>query len=224
MYGVDCLLPMASCRTLNTSLHIRKISVRSRKLRSSNETSSTADINLLSTASGSPASPRRIRVLGPRTVRNPLQTSTEAPMESSIPNTHDLSSAQVFSKLERLVESVVIQLWNRDGSHPNPNSPELLKTKRCALWYTRKFTPSRLDGGHRHERPVVALAAVFITFKAADFIPGTGRVKMNQLLEAYERASGLILTEQETDRLIDQICKTEMDIMSLTDFNFNPVQ
>ena len=122
------------------------------------------------------------------------------------------------------MESVVIQLWNRDGSHPDQNSPELQKTKRCALWYTRKYTLSQFSGILKDELPVVALAAVFITFKAADFIPGTGRVKMNQLLEAYERASGLILTEQETDRLIDKVCKTEMDIMCLTDFNFSPVQ
>lgn len=72
------------------------------------------------------------------------------------------------------------------------------------------------------EEVVIALAAVFITFKAVDYIPGAGRIKMHQLLEAYERASKFVFAEPETARIIEQVCRTEMDIMCLSGFNFNP--
>ncbi len=64
----------------------------------------------------------------------------------------------------------------------------------------------------------VALAAVFIAFKAADYIPGPGRVKMQQLIDAFERCEHSTLSEEDHLR----ICQTEMDILCLTGFNFDP--
>jgi hypothetical protein len=124
--------------------------------------------------------------------------------------------------MEKLVDGVVRELWNRDGAADPQFASHLNRARTSALWYVRQYMSSQSCPLPEPEEMVAVLAAVFITFKAADYIPGTGRVKMHQLLEAYERFSKLVFAEPETARVIEQVCKTEMDIMCLSGFNFNP--
>jgi hypothetical protein len=215
---------MASCKTINTSSSIHKITIRNRKISGSRE----HEMNLASTASGSPSSPRRIRILdGKQALGN---TDKRAPStESACSSNAVIAREEVWLRpslrLMKLVDSVTRNLWNRDGvneGHPEPLSNAI----KTAHWYVNRYVSSLsscevIDG----KETAVALAAVFITFKAADFIPGIGRVKMHQLLKAYERVPPhIILTERDNARLIDDICKTEMDIMCIADFNFSPIQ
>ena len=68
----------------------------------------------------------------------------------------------------------------------------------------------------------IGAASVFLAFKAEDYIPGPGRVTMNQLVLAFERTTGSVLTEPQLSIFVDQIIEIEMEIMCLSGFNFCP--
>ena len=63
----------------------------------------------------------------------------------------------------------------------------------------------------------IVLAAVFIAFKAADYIPGTGRVRMHHLLDAFERTGRI-----KQNILIERVCEIELLILCLSGFDFEP--
>lgn len=142
---------------------------------------------------------------------------------STVSSSHSpVHSVRPSARLERLLESVVEELWNRDGSVDPQFASHFDRARSTALWYACQYITAQPHAMLESEEVVIALAAVFITFKAVDYIPGAGRIKMHQLLEAYERASKFVFAEPETARIIEQVCRTEMDIMCLSGFNFNP--
>jgi hypothetical protein len=217
---------MASYKTISTAPTIQKITVRKRKDETKDEKRPVRSLNLISTTSSSPSSPRRIRVIGTRVPRSILRSpSKECNTEVVVCDFEaERDSAHVPSNgIVCLLKSVVNNLWNRDGDGEE-HTCELNRAQATALWYLcESMAAVQQELPFDAEIPI-ALAAVFLTFKAADFIPGIGRVKMHQLMNAYIQASGAILSEHQTSRLIEQICKSEMDIMCLTDFNFSPVK
>jgi hypothetical protein len=133
-----------------------------------------------------------------------------------------ISQPKPSARLERLLDSVVAALWNRDGLLCSSDyGSAYFRVRESAFWYLRFYMSSLLHPISNEEETFVALASVFIAFKAADFIPGHGRIKMNQLLDAFEKSRGR-LRESDVGPLIQQICQTEMEIISLCGFNFSP--
>lgn len=98
---------------------------------------------------------------------------------------------------------------------------DLLLTRSTAHWYADLFKPH--EALMKYAECEIALTTVFLAFKAADFIPGVGRIKMNQLMEAYGRVMGRTLHERETARLIEKVCEIEMQVMCLSGFDFEPI-
>jgi hypothetical protein len=216
---------MASCRILNTSSSIHKITVRNRKHGFVDTKETRSDLNLTSTTSSSPTSPRRIRVVDSKhrsTISGGLSRTERTSTGTASAGLGIRRSYTPSARVIELVNSVVGELWNRDG-HGSDHKPALSRCQATARWYVEKFFASLPSELSSHTETVVALAAVFITFKAADFIPGIGRVKMQQLIHAYERACRVVFSEHDCSPLIEEICKAEMDIMCVTDFNFSPV-
>ena len=217
---------MASSRVSDMEAPVRKITVRIRRKEDAPTASESLD-NIMSSTSASPLhSPKRIRVILPR-------DSTRKP-RTVVHDYSDLSTVSSAAspvhwrepsiKLESLVEAVARELWNRECLSTPPNFGKDFKHIRLtALWYIRLYFSSLLEPIPTDQELAVGLASIFITFKAADFIPGQGRVKMNQLIDAYERSSGLSLSDPETSLLIDRVCRTEMDVMCLCGFDFNPL-
>lgn len=214
---------MASCKKLNTSTIIHKITVRNRK----KDGPAIHELNLASTASGSPTSPRRIRILDNRSTIYSNESNTSGSYHSDTSTTEtiqEIHSVRASGRLVRVVDIVTSNLWNRDGECAD--YPEALSlARRTAHWYVDEYVSSlEFNDISESDELAIAMAAVFITFKAADFIPGLGRVKMQQLIQAYERASQIIFSGKEAARLVDQVCKSEMDIMRITRFNFSPIK
>jgi hypothetical protein len=61
----------------------------------------------------------------------------------------------------------------------------------------------------------VIVAAIFLSFKCADYIPGIGRIKLSQVSNA------LLLHAQGATINGDNVCDIEMKMMCLTNFNFD---
>lgn len=115
-----------------------------------------------------------------------------------------------------------MHLWNRENeAHPDFGT-DFKHARSTAFWYYNLYMNSIPRPIEESREIIIGLASVFLAFKAADYIPGTGRVRMSQLIEAYVRTTGCDLIEPHTSRVIDQICRTEMDIMCLSGFNFRP--
>ena len=187
---------MASLKSRDTVLSIRKIHIRPRGLVPSTLTSTGAESNLLSTSSCSPMSPKRIRVIDMKRSRRKRSWSTgELSDMSTVSSSHSpVHSVRPSARLERLLESVVEELWNRDGSVDPQFASHFDRARSTALWYACQYITAQPHAMLESEEVVIALAAVFITFKAVDYIPGAGRIKMHQLLDAYERASRFVFT------------------------------
>ena len=62
----------------------------------------------------------------------------------------------------------------------------------------------------------IVLASIFIAFKAADSIPGVGRIRMQHLLDAFDK------TLANTNILVQNICEIEIHIICLSGFDFQP--
>ena len=203
---------------------INKIVVRSRRSEDEKVKGSCGETNLSSTTSGSPNSPKRIRIILPessscRKRKEFVIDQSDASTVSSFEPTHRRKTPV---RLEELVSSTSAHLWNRDGTAGREGYGEDFRLLRLtALWYLDLYMGSLLRTVSEEEETAVGLAAVFLSFKAADYIPGAGRVKMHQLVEAYERAKGGPVAA-DPDRLVQRICQTEMELMCLSGFNFCP--
>ena len=200
---------------------IQKITVRSRKSFKDSVTRETGETHISSSTSCSPsASPNRIRVILSK--RSVVNSDKSAANEVSSRLSDVSCSAK--PKVEILVESLVMHLWNRDQDvHVEDFGVYFQETRSTALWYSR-FYNSKATRGPLDEKKgaILALASVFLAFKAADYIPGTGRVRMAQLIEAYEKSIGSVIEEPQVSLVVDQICITEMEIVCLSGFNFCP--
>ena len=201
---------------------IHKITVRSRKSFKDSVTRETGETHISSSTSCSPsASPNRIRVILSK--RSAVNSDKSAVNEVSSRLSDVSCSAK--PKVEILVESLVMHLWNRDQAvHVAGDfGVYFQQTRSTALWYSRLYN-SKAPRGPMDEKEgeILALASVFLAFKAADYIPGTGRVRMAQLIEAYEKSISSVIEEPQVSLVVDQICITEMEILCLSGFNFCP--
>lgn len=144
---------------------------------------------------------------------SPISHET-APVTSSRWYTNGLSDS-----VARDLEKVICLLWNRDdmivGLSYSPYTPDYLKVRNDSLKYIKTYLSS-LEALPDDPWPVI-LAGIFLAFKSADNIPGKGRVRMNQLLDAFDRSTARQLEEP----MIQAICRIEMKMMCQCNFRFD---
>ena len=236
---------LTTLRLSDSTRRVQKIKVRSRKyneiaLRSTNQETTTTC---------SPNSPKRIRIILPTGIKRDPNSSNSRDLNSSSrtdlsPST-SCSSTNVSGEVKhgtsvnsipdeqliRLVNDVVKELWRRDY-YTNPLRPsipprvdlhdkDLIIVRSSAIWYVDLYKSHYVSSD-----ATVALAGVFLAFKAADYIPGTGRIKMQELLDAYSRI--LVSTAKRPlsgigDCIVESICNIEIEMMCLSGFNFEPI-
>jgi hypothetical protein len=128
--------------------------------------------------------------------------------------------SSVSPLLARGIEDVIRLLWGRDDmtdvSPCTPYTTEYLGVRRCSLKYINTYMSSLIT--IPDDCWAIVLAGIFLAFKSADFIPGKGRVRMNQLLEAF---SLVTMSLNIDDNLINDICKIEMKMMCQSNFRFD---
>lgn len=91
--------------------------------------------------------------------------------------------------------------------------------RSTAHWYVNIFKLDQEEHANKYlqyKDDEIVLVAVLIAFKAADYIPGTGRIKMNQLISAYQRLESPLMVA------IDTICRLEIQVICLSGFDFQP--
>ena len=125
----------------------------------------------------------------------------------------------ISSSLAQEIEQVIRLLWNRDDmtehlSH-SPYTPQYTNLRRKSLTYIKMYLSSL--GSLPDDLWPILLAGIFLAFKSADYIPGKGRVRMNQLLDAYDRTTAFTVD----DLFIQAICRIELKMMCLCDFQFD---
>ncbi len=134
--------------------------------------------------------------------------------------THGCYDVGVSPSLAKGLEEVIRLLWSRDDmsvvSTYTPYTTEYRHVRRCSLKYINMYmsTLSIIPD----DCWSIVLAGIFLAFKSADFIPGKGRVRMNQLLDAFAVTK---MSSVVDDKLINDICKIEMKMMCQCNFRFD---
>jgi hypothetical protein len=122
----------------------------------------------------------------------------------------------------REVERILSFLWNRDDMSMSriktPFTPAYLCVRKRAWKYITTYITQSKIRPNDNVWPII-LAGIFLSFKSADYIPGTGRVRMNQLLEAFNHSGS---HESITNNsFIQSICQIEMKMMCQCSFRFD---
>ena len=128
-------------------------------------------------------------------------------------------TAGISESMAQNIEKVIRLLWNRDDMMVclpySPYTRDYLSTRRDSLKYINRYVMS-LESSPDDLWPII-LAGIFLAFKSADYIPGKGRVRMNQLLDAFDRTTA----NRVDDFFIQAICRIEMKMMCQCDFRFD---
>jgi hypothetical protein len=168
-------------------------------------------------SSGSPAI-NRIKVTKPiRKLRvRRLSSDTDSrPTVSTVSHEKQNECSPDAPRLLSLIDKLSLQLWRRDDTDELIND-HYNRVKSCAAslglaYYNHRTCLDAID--------LVAMSSVLIAFKAAVWVPGEGRVKMGQLLDAYSRISPNSLHNEGFT--IKRICQIEMEILCLNGFQFD---
>ncbi len=191
----------------------------------------------------SPLPPKKIRVILPPSgsrSTNLFGSSADVSANDWSPSTSCSSRSEVLpssqyglrvgvwpskrsQELGAVLRDVLRDIWTRDDSVMDKEAlgqkyfDDFEELCARAMWYVKLYEDSHSMDNDIH---LMSVAAVFLSCKVADYLPGGVRMKLQHVLDTYIRI--LPCSKKELDGGSDsRICAIEMDMLCLSGFDFH---